>query len=95
MGKQSCITTTPTTTKRFHYKSVCEALHPQGHAVLEVAVVVICVRGSVPTTTSKTTHKLLGIVTKYFSTAATAVLRYQTVRHYSTNDSTFRTKLQY
>jgi hypothetical protein len=41
-------------TKRSHYKPLCEALRRQGHAVPEVAVIVICVRGSIPTSTLET-----------------------------------------
>jgi len=38
-------------TKRSYYKLLHEAQFRQGHTVPEVAVVVICVRGSVPTST--------------------------------------------
>ena len=47
-------------TKRSHYKPLCEALRRQGHAVPEVAVIVICVRGSIPASTLETL-KLLGL----------------------------------
>ena len=49
-------------TKRSHYKPLCEALRRQvhGHTVPEVAVVVICVRGSIPTSTLETL-KFLGL----------------------------------
>jgi hypothetical protein len=47
-------------TKRSHYKPLCEALRRQGHTVPEVTVIVICVRGSIPTSTLETL-KLLGL----------------------------------
>jgi len=47
-------------TKRSHCKPLCEALRRQEHAVPEVAVIVICVRGSIPTSTLETL-KLLGL----------------------------------
>jgi len=66
-------------TKRSHYKPLCEALRRQGHTVPEVTVNVICVRGSIPTSTLETL-KLLGLNQE----PAETLLRKRTSLHVNT-----------